>query len=367
MTFPTADTDHILAPLIDILLARRVAIAATTFAFGVSGAIISLVMTPTYTAKASFLAPSQNQNSASAALAALGNLGALGGLGAGALKTPSDQYVSLMESVRVGDRIIDRFKLVEQYGVKFKQDARIELDKKVKFTPSKKDSFIFVEVEDESPERAAQLANAFVEELQNVTASLALTEAQQRRIFFEKQLTQTKERLTQAQTALESAGFGAGSMNTDAKATAELYAKARAQLVAAQIQLDSMRRSLAESAPEIQQQQSIVAGLTAQVRQLERPVDKDRSATYVSAYRDFKYQETVFEIYAKQFEAAKLDEAREAPLIQVIDVATPPEKRSKPKRVSMTLVFAAFGLLFASLFALMRHFRALPAEQRAIP
>lgn len=93
---------------------------------------------------------------------------------------------------------------------------------------------------------------------------------------------------------------------------------------------------------------------------------KNRSTSYINAYRDFKYQEMLLEINAKQFEAAKMDEAREGAMIQVIDVAQPPERRSKPKRVSMTIMFAMFGLIFSSLFVLWRHFGSLPSEQSRI-
>ncbi len=268
-----------------------------------------------------------------------------------------------MESVRITDAIIDRFKLMDVYGTKFREDARVKAAKNARFVPSKKDSFIYIEVDDESPARAAAMANAYIEELQKVTSSIALTEAQQRRMFFERQLSQTKGELTKMQAALESAGFNVGALSADAKATADLYAKAKASVDNAQIELDSLRRTRTDSTPEVQRQRSIVEGLAAQLRQLERPSEKNRNTTYINAYRDFKYQEMLLEINAKQYEAAKMDEAREGAMIQVIDVAQPPERRSKPKRVSMTIMFAMFGLVFSSLFVLWRHFGGLPTEQ----
>jgi len=332
-------------------------------AFATAGAVVSLLTPPTYTAKASFLSP-QQQGATSAALAALGGL--TGGLAGAGIKAPSDQYVSLMESARITDAIIDRFKLMEVYGAQFRDEVRVKIAKNARFIPSKKDSFIYVEVDDETPERAAAIANAYIEELQKVTSSLALTEAQQRRMFFERQLSQAKGQLTKTQAALELAGFNVGAMSADAKATADLYSKVKASVDNAQIELDSLRRTRTESTPEVLRQRAIVEGLSAQLRQLERPSEKGRNAVYINAYRDFKYQEMLLEINAKQFEAAKLDEAREGAVIQVIDVAQPPERRSKPKRVSMTLMFAMFGLVFSSLFVLWRHFGALPPERSQI-
>lgn len=340
---------------------RRGTIALTTLSFGIAGAAISLLLTPIYTARASFLAPQQTQSASSAALATLGGLGGLGALG---LKTPSDQFVSLLESRRISDRMIDRFQLLDQYGLKLRQEAQLELNKRASFTPSKKDSFIFVEVEDESPERAAAIANAFIEELQGITSELALTEAAQRRAFFERLLAQTKEQLVKAQTSLEASGFSAGDISTDPKASAELYARAKGEATAAQIKLDTLLRSLTESAPEVIKQRTVLAGLNAQLRQLERPDNKNPSAAYISAYRNYRHQETLYELYTKQFEAAKLDEAREAPLIQVVDAAKPPEKRSRPKRFGMTLLFSSFGFVFACLGVLVRQFMTTSPERR---
>lgn len=271
-----------------------------------------------------------------------------------------------MESVRITDAVIDRFKLMEVYGTELREEARVKLSKRARFVPSKKDSFIYVEIDDESPTRSAAIANAYVEELQQLTSSLALTEAQQRRMFFEQQLSQTKNQLTKMQEVLESVGYNAGAMSADAKATAELYAKTKASVDTARIELESLRRTRTESTPEVLRQRAVVEGLSLQLRQLEQPSGRHRSAAYLNAYRDFKYQEMLLEINSKQFEAAKIDEAREGAMIQIIDVAEPPERRSKPKRVSMTLMFAMFGLVFSSLFVLWRHFGALQPEQSQI-
>ena len=174
-----------------------------------------------------------------------------------------------------------------------------------------------------------------------------MTEAQQRRAFFERQLQQSRDRLVQAQQALQSSGFNAGALKAEPKAAAEAYARIRAETTAAEMRLQILRDTLADSTPEVQQQ-TAVAALRAQLARAEQVTDTSAGPDYVGKFREFKYQETLFELYARQFELARADESREGALIQVVDAATPPQKKSKPKRAviagSTTLVV---GLLLA--------------------
>ena len=167
---------------------------------------VAFLLPKTYTAKTSFLPPQAQQSSAGAALAQLGALAGLAG-GAGGPTTPADQYVALMQSETVLDRLIDRFKLMQVYDTEYRFEARTELGKRVRISVGKKDGLITVEADDRDPARAADLANAHVEELRRLAANLALTEAQVRRAFFEEQLKQTRDRLTKAQQDLQGSGF----------------------------------------------------------------------------------------------------------------------------------------------------------------
>ncbi|PTT75051.1 lipopolysaccharide biosynthesis protein [Pelomonas sp. HMWF004] len=358
---PTAVDDWDEIRLTDVYNAIRpqaLRIIGASVLAGMIGYGIALLLPPTFTARAVIVSPQQQQNSATAALA---SLGALAGLGGGGIKSPADQYVSIMQSATVGNRVIDRFKLMDVYESKFRGDALKILGGNTRIAAGKKDGLISLEVDDEDPARAAQMANAFVEELRWVTNNLALTEAQQRRAFFEQQLRQTKESLLTAQAQVQKTGFTAGALKSEPKAAAEAYARTKAEIAAVEIRLGILRKTLTGNAPEVQQQASALSGLRGQLAQLERPAESPGNQDYVSAYREFKYQEALFEVFSKQFELAKLDEAREGTLIQVLDPATPPERRSKPKR-SMIALGAAVGAGFAltAFFALrgMRRIRA---------
>lgn len=323
-------------------------------ALGVGGAFL---IPPVFTAKTVILPPQQQGSAAAAMIGSLGALGALAG-GLGGIKSPAEQYIGLMSSTTVADQIIDRFKLMEVYDEEFRTDARKKLAKNLSVTAGKKDSLITIEVDDKDPKRAADMANAFVENLRTLTNTLAVTEAQQRRVFFEQKLAETKDRLVKTQVALQSTGFNASALRAEPRATAEGYARLRAEAMAAEIKLGVMRNSLTDRAPELQQQQSIVSSLRSELSRMEqRQQDNSTDADYISRYREYKYQETLFELYARQFEVARVDESREGALIQVLDLAQPPEKKSKPKRAYIGLGAGAVVTLLAGMYLVRRQRR----------
>src|SRR6185369_3694108 len=325
-------------------------LAAGLLALGICFAI-----TPTFTATARFLPPQQQQSSAAAMLQSVGALGGLAGAASG-LKNPADQYVAFTKSQTIQDTLIDRFKLMDRYDQRYLQDARKELESNTRVSAGVKDGLITIEVDDKDPVFAARLANAHVEELQNLIDRLALTEAQQRRVFFERQLAATKNSLVKAEQALKASGLNSSALKASPQATVEGLARLKAAITAQEIKLASMRGYLTENASEFRQAQTEMSALRAQLTRAE----KDETSTgrspeesdYVAKFRDFKYQETLFELFAKQYEIARVDESREGAVIQVLDVAKPPERKSKPKKaiVAATTALATGFLLLLWIF-----------------
>ena len=352
-----------LGELAQVLAARWSLIVFGTLLAGLSGLGLSYLITPTFTARTSFMPPQQQQSSAASALASLGGLAALAG--AGGVKTPADQYVALMQSVTVEDRLIDQFKLLEVYDKKLRVEARTELDNRVRIAVGKKDGLITVEVDDHDPERAAAMANRHVDELRRMTSLLAVTEAQQRRAFFERELAQTRDRLTLAQQALQGSGFNAGALKAEPKAAAEAYAKLRAEVTTAEVRLQTLRGTRSEQATEVQQQLATLGALRAELARSEQATQTTGGPDYIGKYREFKYQEALFDVYARQYELARVDESREGALVQVVDPATPPEKKSKPKRSLFTAGAALAGLLLLCAWVLAGHFRRRPEDALA--
>ena len=306
----------------------------------------SFLIPPTFTASTSFLQPQQQQGAAAAMLQGLGALGGLAGAASG-LKNPADQYVAFIKSRTVQDALVKRFALQKRYEAELHEDALRALEGAARISAGK-DGLIKVEVDDREPAFAAQLANAHVEELRKLLGRLAVTEAQQRRVFYEQQLEQTKAKLTAAQSALQRSGINEGALRAEPKMAAEAYAGLKAAVTASQVRLQSMRSYLTEQSPEFRLAQSELGALQSQLSKAESASTAAADDDYIVKYRDFKYQETLFEMFAKQFELAKLDEARDGTLIQVVDLAQTPERKSKPKK-AMIAVLATLATGFVLL------------------
>jgi tyrosine-protein kinase Etk/Wzc len=318
----------------------------------------SFTITPTFTATTKFMSPQQQQGAAAAMLSNLGALGGIAGAVSG-IKNPADQYVSFLRSRSVQDALIDRFKLIDRYEAKLRDDARNDLGANVQVA-SGKDGLITVDASDKDPAFAAQLANAHVEELDKLLGRLAVTEAQQRRVFFEKQLLNAKDNLTKAERALKISGVNSSALKASPASAVEGLAKLKAGIAAQEIKLASMRGYLTEAAPDFKQAQTELAAMRGQMIRAEKeePISIGASngdSDYIAKFRDYKYHETLFELFAKQYEMARIDESREGAIIQVVDSAQPPEHKVKPKKaliVVMATLTAGFVLM---LFVFLRY------------
>ncbi len=306
-------------------------------AVGLAALGISFMIPPTYTAKTQFLPPQQQQSSASALVQALG-VGAIGGLSAGlGIKNPADQYIAFLKSQSIQDAMVDRFDLLKRYDAKFRADARKELLENTKIT-SGKDGIIALELDDKDPKVAADMANAYVDELRRLMNRLALTEAQLRRSFFDKKLKEAKENLAAAEESLRGTGVSIGVLKTSPGSAVEVVARLKAGVTVQEIKVASMRGYLADTSPEFVQAMKELSVLKSQLTNAEKSDTASGDGLYVSRYREFKYQETLFELFAKQYELARVDESREGAAVQVVDAAQPPEKKSKPQKIMITFI-----------------------------
>jgi tyrosine-protein kinase Etk/Wzc len=341
---PQAVSDHHLdgdeISLLDIaqVIAENLRfLVLTPLLVGLAALGLSYLITPTFSAKTQILPP-QQQGAAASLLQGLGALGGLAGAATG-LKNPNDQFVAMLKSRTVADGLVEQFKLISRYESDTLFDARKALESRSKIL-SGKDGLISVEVEDRDPVVAAQIANAYIDRLAKLMSTLALTEAQQRRMFFEKQINTVKEKLIQAETLLRSSGVDPSVIRNNPIATVGAIAQVQAQIAAQEVKIGALRGYLSESSPDLRQALTELQAFRAQLSKLDRgqqPAD-GAQGEYVSRYRQVKYYETLFELFAKQYELAKVDEAREGATIQVVDAAVPPEKKSKPKKALIALL-----------------------------
>jgi uncharacterized protein involved in exopolysaccharide biosynthesis len=355
----TEDDDDIsLLDLLQVVVENLRLLVLGPLVVGLLALGYTFTIAPTFTAATMFMPPQQQASGAASLLASLGALGGLAGAASG-IKNPGDQYVAFIKSRSVTDALIDRFKLTDRYEQKLKDDTRKTLDSMARAT-SGKDGLITVEVDDKDPAFAAELANGHVEELGNLLKRLAVTEAQQRRVFFEKQLAGAKDDLIKAEQALKASGVNSDTLKADPKAAVEGLARLKAGITAQEIKLASMRGYLSESAPDFKQAQTELSAMRQQLTKAEeqQPASADGvggASDYVSKYRDFKYQETLFELFAKQYEIARVDESREGAVIQVVDVALPPERKSKPKKATIAMVSTLSSGVALLLFVFVRY------------
>ncbi|MGD0790747.1 MAG: GNVR domain-containing protein [Terriglobales bacterium] len=358
---------HVLDLLI-ILSRRKQLILRTTLAAGFLAAIVSLLLPNRYTATTNILPPQQSQ---SLAASMIGQLGALGPMAAMAqkdlgLKNPNDLYVGMLRSRTSEDGLIRRFDLLRVYRDKKMSDARHDLENASSIVLGK-EGFVSISVEDKDRSRASQIANAYVDELRQLTQDLAVTEAGQRRLFFERQLELAKNNLADAEQALKETEQKTGLIQLDgqAKAIIESVVKLRALMAAKEVELHAMRLFSTEQNPDVMLGEQQLSGLRAQLARLEKqsggPGDvagkvevsagnvpagnvPEAGLQYVRKLRDVKYAETIFELLAKQYEVARLDEAKTAAVIQVLDPAIEPDRKSSPPRTLIVVIVTLLGL-----------------------
>jgi len=336
---------------------------------------VALLLPVSYEAQVVLLPPAgQGSSLASALLGQLGNLGSLGSLSAVAgglgVKTPADMYVSLLKSRTVEDATIQRFGLMAEYRVKWLSDARKVFEHRANVVAGQKDGLIRITVEDHDAKRAAELANGYVEEFRKLSASLAITEAARRRLFFEQQLQPAKEQLAVAEEAMRKTQQSTGVLQIDSQARAliESTAMLRAQVVAKEVQIQGMRSFATEDNPELVLARQQLAALQSQLEHLagsqqdtgsDIVMSKGRvtgaGLEYLRRYRELKYHEAVYELLTKELEIARLDEAREGELVQVVDPAVTPDKKSSPHRTLIVIGMTILAFFVAVFWIIVRQ------------
>lgn len=356
-----SDDIHLLDLLTGLVRHRNVVLGLPVVS-ALSALLISFFITPAFDSTATVLPPQKQQSSGLASV-----LGQLGGIASatgalGGLKTPADLYVGILGSRTVADKLITKFKLSERYEEDTVDETRKVLALHTEISSGKKDGLISIKVSDKDPKFAANLANAYVKELAELTQTLAITEAAQRRVFFEKQLKDAKENLANAEVELRKTQEKSGMVLPSAQVGAIItsIAQLKGTISAKEVQISSLRTFATGANPQAQQAQEELRSLRAQLAKLENnqsPKEGDLMVSpgkipaagidYVRSLRNVKYYETIFELLAKQYEIAKLDEAEDSTTIQLLDEAVPAQKRSKPRRSLLVGTGFVVGLFLA--------------------
>lgn len=380
-TSPSTDSnpnDSIdLIDLAQVLAERKWWILAFSLIIAILTAIAVLLVAPTFTAKATMLPP-QKENPASAILGQVGGIASLiGGGGEAAsmlgLKNPDDLYIGLLRSDTVADGIIHQFDLMKVYKTRRMSDTREALKGHTTIL-AEKSSLISIAVKDHDPKRAAAIANAYIAQLHGLMSHLAVTSAAQRRLFFGEQVKVEKAKLADAEAALVKTEEKTGIIQPQGQAQAVIATimQLQAEISARQVELGALRTSATEQNPEVITLQSQLKGLRAQLEDFEKghpgsaalagnvltPTSKvpQASLEYLRRLRDVRYRETLYELMARQYEMARVAEAKQSQMIQVVDPALVPDRRSWPPRTLLVVLAFILAGIIASFWAVLRFF-----------
>ena len=300
------ETEIDLSELGRVLLNNKKTVLLFALVSAILTASVMLIIKSTYTAEADFLPPTPTSSSTSLASSAL--LGQLGGAGTAlsSLKDPTLIYIGILESRSVADDLIRQFDLGKVYKTKKLSQTEKALKKHSKFV-SGKNTITAITVEDHDPKRAADLANAYLAELHHQNSRLALTEAAQRRLFFQQQLEKEKNSLADAEVDLARSQVKTGLIQPvgQAQIQIETIARAQAEIASREVQLAALSQGATEQNPEVIRIRSEIAGLTTQLKALENSSDKEGTGNiqvptskvpeltliYLRKARDLKYHE----------------------------------------------------------------------------
>ncbi|PWF48943.1 GumC family protein [Massilia glaciei] len=346
--------------LLIVLAKHKKLIIGLPLAVGAIVAAISLLLPNVYKATTKILPPQQAQSSAAALMAQLGGVAAA--VGGSAMKNPNDLHIGMLRSRAVADKLVQKFDLRKAFDTESLEKARRLLAQNT-MVAAGKDGMIVIDVESEDRKLAVGLANGYVEQLVQLNKVLAVTEAAKRRLFFEGQLVISKNNLEAAEKQLKGGldARGVTSVDANSRAIVETISGLRARISAKDIELNAMQAFVTANNHDHKQVREELRSLRSELHKLENgrgagpaPAAGTRAGPdNVKLLRDLRYHQTLFEMLSKQYELARLDEAKDASIIQVLDAAVEPEHKVKPRRAALVLVATVLAFAAAVTWAFL--------------
>jgi uncharacterized protein involved in exopolysaccharide biosynthesis len=336
----------------------------------VASTALAFLLPKSYTSTTQLMPPDSQSASGLAMMAALAGKGG-GGLGSIAedvlgVKSSGSLFIGVLRSETAQDRLVEQFDLKNVYGARLVMEARMHLDESTAISEDKKSGIISITVTDHSPQRATDLARAYVDQLNSLIAELSTSSAHRERVFLEERLKVVKQDLDDAsnQLAQFSSKNNTLDIQQEGKAMLDAAANLAGQLIAAQSELEGLRQFYTDNNPRVQALKARVTELRRDMEKLsgvnsngtpnipsagakgssaEMPYPSIRNlpllgVKYADFYRRAKIQETVYELLTEQYELAKVQEAKETPSVKVLDPARVPERKSYPPRLLMMLL-----------------------------
>jgi uncharacterized protein involved in exopolysaccharide biosynthesis len=371
-TIPSAaeleDSSLDLIELYRMLRHRKATVIKVTLGFLVIAIVLAFSLPQRYTSSASFIPPTLNTgNSIASALA--GQISAIGGTDLlGTSKSPGELYGGILKSRSIAADLVSRFNLIHVYGVSRESKAQKVLADHTTLSIDPKSTIVTVSVTERDPALAHNIADAYLDALRATEGRLALGQSSQRRLFYEQQLTKEKNNLADAEVELKKSQEQSGLIAPVGQTEVEIrrVAEIRAQIAARQVQLAALRQSATEQNPDMIRLNSEIADLQGQLSRLQTGDAQSENAgiptsqlpqaqlDFVRKQREVKYHEALFEILAKQYEAARLDEAHDAPVLQILDPASTPDTPSFPRKGYVIVAGLFIGFIVGCVWAVSR-------------
>lgn len=361
---------------------RRASLYRWTLIGFVASTVIAFLIPARYTTTTRLMPPDQAGQGLASLVSALGKSSELGSLGTElfGVKTSGDLFVGLLKSESVENAVINKFDLRKVYGVRRWEDARKQLESRTDVSSDRKSGIITVKASDKSPERAAAIGREYVEQLNHVVINLDTSAAHRERVFLENRLNEVQVDLESAEKDFSQFASKNAALDVKEQGRAMIGAAGQleGELIAAQTELEGLRQIYTNNNVRVRSVQARIEEYQRQIQKLggQTPAQSGQPSAgatdttpspdlypsirqlpilgvaWADLYRRTKVEEAVFETLTKQYEMAKVEEAREVPSVKVLDAAAVPEKKSFPPRLLLilfgtALVFslAAFGVI----------------------
>jgi len=374
MTEPYDQEDAI--SLVDLLLVfarHKWKIIVVPFLLGCITAAYSLILPEIYTASTTLIPSGRKQSTAVSMLSQLGPLAGMAGLELA--DTNAEVLITMLQSRRIQDVIINKHNHLKGKDLPMWK-VRAKLADATTISLGRKDGIITVSVNDENPEKAAEMANHYVYELERLSRELVLTEASQRRAFVEQQLKDAQVKLQIAEEAMKISQETSGliQLEEQGRAVIEAIATLQAQIASKEVELAALNLFATKENPDMKSASVAILEMRSQLDQLarENPGNSQaRSSSIITTsqvpqaglehgrrLRDLKYAETINQLLTQQYQMAKIEEAQNAPILQVLDIAITPDQRSSPRRgrmVILAILVSLFCMVLTAFFLEEMH------------
>lgn len=372
------DTGKRFEDFLIILLKYKRIIFINVIIVTLAAVIVSLILPNKYTAQASFISPKKKGGlfgDIAGFSSTISNISKVLGGRLGTVTEDAYNYLVLLQSRTAALKVIDKFNLRELYEIDDKkpiEDVLDELDNNVKFNVEDEGNIV-ISVTDRSPIRASEIANYYVQILNEMSIELSIKEAKNNREFIEKRFFEIQDTIRFLEDSLKkfSRNYNVLEIQEQVKGAITVAAQLKAEVELAKIERDLLKNNLGESHPLVVQSEMKLKELNKRLSTMKFGEDQNLKSSinffipfekipetgilYLRLMRDYEIQNKLLEFIYPIYEQAKIEEQKNIPVVVVVDQAIPPEKKSSPKRTLIVVASFLLSFFFSVVYVLVRN------------